>query len=214
LICDPPFGGRVEPISYTLKTISDLHKELNANDDENLSLKIMFMFPYFMGNIMREKSNPLSIAGGLKDLKMSDYKVDYDNHPLFTIKDQSKKQNSPVRIFTNIPLRLLELPISDGYKFCKYCKRWVSKENNHCKKCKECPSKDGRTYKHCDICKRCVKPTWKHCEKCKKCTLEKHRCGILSITGKCFKCDKLGKYYYCFKWILFVLLNNILFIYL
>lgn len=142
---------------------------------------------------MREKSNPPSVAGGLRDLKMSDYKVDYDNHPLFVSCEQSKKQGSPVRIFTNVPLKLLELPASDGYKYCRYCEKWTSKENEHCKKCKDCTSKDGRTYKHCDTCKRCVKPTWKHCDKCKRCTLEKHACGVIPIVGKCFKCDKLGK---------------------
>nr|XP_012222763.1 PREDICTED: zinc finger CCHC domain-containing protein 4 [Linepithema humile] len=193
LICDPPFGGRVEPISYTLKTISDLHKKLNKINDDNFSLKIMFIFPYFMEHIMREKSNPPSVIGGLRDLKMSDYKVDYDNHPLFMSNKQSKKQGSPVRIFTNISLKLLELPASDGYKFCKDCEKWVSSENKHCKRCKECTSKDGRTYKHCKICKRCVKPTWKHCETCKRCLLEKHKCGqIPNIVGKCFKCNKFG----------------------
>lgn len=193
LICDPPFGGRVEPMSYTIKIISDLHRKLNNivdNDNDN-SLKIMFMFPYFMEHIMKEKSNPLSVAGGLKDLEMSDYKVDYDNHPLFVL----GKQGSPVRLFTNVPLKLLELPTSDGYKFCKKCKKWVSAENKHCKKCKECTSKDGRTYKHCDICERCVKPTWEHCGACKRCMLEKHTCGqVPNIVGRCFKCNELGKY--------------------
>ncbi|KAL6262811.1 hypothetical protein P5V15_005601 [Pogonomyrmex californicus] len=191
LICDPPFGGRVEPISYTIQTISDLYKKLNKHDD--FSLKIMFIFPYFMEHIMREKSNPPCVTGGLKDLKMSDYKVDYDNHPLFISEKHGKKYGSPVRIFTNIPLNLLELPMSDGYKFCKHCEKWVSGENKHCKKCKECTSKDGQTYKHCNICKRCVKPTWKHCQICKRCMLEKHICGSIPIiTGKCFKCDELG----------------------
>lgn len=196
LICDPPFGGRVEPISYTLKTISDLHKKLNNINDDNFSLKIMFIFPYFMEHIMREKSNPPSVTGGLRDLKMSDYKVDYDNHSLFISNKGDKKQGSPVRIFTNIPLKLLELPVSDGYKFCKDCEKWVSSENKHCKRCKECTSKDGRTYKHCKICKRCVKPTWKHCEICKRCMLEKHKCNLIpNIVGVCFKCNEFGKYY-------------------
>ncbi|KAL6445537.1 hypothetical protein ACFW04_000824 [Cataglyphis niger] len=190
LICDPPFGGRVEALSYTIKTIFDLHKKLNNN---NVSLKIMFIFPYFMENIMREKSNPPSVTGGLKDLIMSDYKVDYDNHPLFVSGKQGRKYGSPVRIFTNISLKLLELSMFDGYKFCKDCEKWVSSENKHCKKCKECTSKDGRTYKHCKICKRCVKPTWEHCKTCNRCMLEKHTCGqIPNIVGKCFKCNELG----------------------
>jgi len=194
LICDPPFGGRLEPISYTIKTISDLHRKLNKHVYENFFLKIMFIFPYFMEHIMKEKSNPSHVTGGLKDLKMSDYKVDYDNHPLFVSERHGRKQGSPVRIFTNIPLNLLELPVSDGYQFCQDCEKWVSSENKHCKKCKECTSKDGQTYKHCDICKRCVKPTWKHCRICKRCTLEKHTCGSMpNILGRCFNCDKLGK---------------------
>lgn len=194
LICDPPFGGRVEPISHTIKTIFDLHKKLNNNNNDNFYLKIMFIFPYFMEHIMKKKSNPPSIIGGLRDLKMSDYKVNYDNHLLFMSRDQGKKQGSPIRIFTNISLKLLELPASDGYKFCQDCEKWVSSENRHCNICKECTSKNGRTYKHCKLCKRCVKPTWKHCETCKRCTLEQHICGqTLNITGKCFQCNKLGK---------------------
>lgn len=197
LICDPPFGGRLESISYTIKRISDLHKKLNNN---HFPLNIMFISPYFMENIMREKSNPPSVAGGLKDLTMSDYKVDYDNHPLFVSGKQGRKYGSPVRIFTNIPLKLLELPTLDGYKFCKDCEKWVSSENKHCKRCKECTSKDGRTYKHCKICKRCVKPTWRHCKTCKRCTLEKHTCGqIPNIVGKCFKCNEIGTYQYIFN---------------
>ncbi|EFN79182.1 zinc finger CCHC domain-containing protein 4 [Harpegnathos saltator] len=193
LICDPPFGGRVEPMSYTIKTIFDLHKKLNNNNNNDFSLKIMFMFPYFMEHIIKEKSNPPSVAGGLKDLKMSDYKVDYENHPLFVSGEHGKKQSSPVRIFTNIPLKLLELPASDGYKFCEDCEKWVSSENKHCKKCKECTSKNGKTYKHCKICKRCVKPTWMHCKTCKRCTLQEHVCGqVPNIVGKCFKCNELG----------------------
>lgn len=183
-------------MSCTVKTITDLHKKLNNNNSDNFSLKVMFMFPYFMERIMREKSNPPSVAGGLKDLKMSDYKVNYDNHPLFVLKEQGQKQGSVVRIFTNIPLKLLELPASDGYKFCKDCEKWVSNENKHCKKCKECTSKDGRTYKHCKICKRCVKPTWKHCKTCQRCMLQNHICGQVPNIGKCFKCNDLGKYYF------------------
>lgn len=195
LICDPPFGGRVEPMSYTIKTICDLYKKLNNINSDDFSLKIMFIFPYFMEHILREKSNPPSVAGGLKDLKMSDYKVDYENHLLFISGEQDKKQGSLVRIFTNIPLKLLKLPESDGYKFCKDCQKWVSSENKHCKRCNDCTSKDGRTYKHCKICKRCVKPIWKHCKTCQRCMLQTHICGqVLTIARKCFKCNELGKY--------------------
>ncbi|XP_024945058.1 zinc finger CCHC domain-containing protein 4 [Cephus cinctus] len=192
LICDPPFGGRMEAMSQTIKTISDLYKKLNKieNDDE---LKIMFISPYFMESIMKQKSNPSGVSGGLKDLQMCDYKVDYDNHPLFLTGSNGRKQGSPVRIFTNIPLNLIELPTEDGYRYCKQCQKWIASENKHCKKCKQCTSKDGRRYKHCEICQRCVKPTWKHCNTCKRCILEKHICGQTpKITGQCFKCNAFG----------------------
>lgn len=189
IVCDPPFGGRVEPMSRTLKTIEEQHKQWNKIEADGASLKIMFIFPYFMEPIMRQKSNPPGIDGGLKNLEMSDYKVDYENHPLFVTGSRGRKHGSPVRIFTNISLKLLELPLEDGYKFCAKCQKWVAPENKHCKKCNSCTSKDGRLYKHCDICKRCVKPTWKHCDTCERCVLEKHACGQKpKITGRCFKC--------------------------
>lgn len=192
IICDPPFGGRVEPISQTLKGITDLHKKLNKIEAEEDNLKTVFIFPYFMEPTLRDKSNPAGIPGGLKELKMSDYKVDYENHPLFA-RSQDRKIGSPVRIFTDIDLSLLKLPESEGYKYCKRCKKWTSQENKHCKKCKDCTSKDGRRYRHCNTCARCVKPTWKHCKKCNRCTLEIHKCGEApKITGQCYKCNEFG----------------------
>lgn len=193
LICDPPFGSRVEPISWTIKKISEFHKKWNNIENESDCLKIMFIFPYFMESIMKQKSNPPGISGGLKDLNMTDYKVAYDNHPLFLNDSNGTKLPSPIRIFTNIPLNLVELPKSNGYRYCKKCQKWVGKENKHCKKCQECTSKNGLTYKHCDICKRCVKPYWKHCETCKRCIVAKHLCGRKpKVTGKCFKCNEIG----------------------
>lgn len=193
LVADPPFGGRVEAMSWTIKRICDLHKKWNGIEDESDMLKMLFVFPYFMESIIKKKSNPPAIPGGLRDLKMADYKVDYDNHPLYITDREGNKQPSPARIFTNIPLNQLELPESDGYRYCKKCERWVSKENKHCKECRECTSKDGRTYRHCKKCKRCVKPNWKHCKKCNRCLLENHKCGEKpKVTGRCYKCNEYG----------------------
>jgi hypothetical protein len=194
LICDPPFGGRVEPISQTIKTISDLHTKLNKINTIEHKLKIIFIYPYFMEAIIQEKSNPPDIYGGLKELKMSDYKVEYENHPLFISKINSR-QGSQVRIFTNIPLNLIKLPASDGYKYCKRCHRWVAAENKHCKICKNCTSKDGRRYTHCKLCQRCVKSSWQHCKTCNRCLLPNHKCGQKPKTGNCFKCFVSGKIY-------------------
>lgn len=183
-------------MSQTLKAIADQHEKWNSIKDEDKRLKVFFVFPYFMESILQRKSNPVGTSGGLKDLRMADYKVDYDNHPLFTGLN-GRKHGSPVRIFTNISLSLLELPVEDGYKYCAKCKKWTSAENKHCKKCKACTSKDGRRYRHCKLCERCVKPTWKHCKVCERCVLEQHTCGSKpKITGLCFTCggsDHVGK---------------------
>lgn len=196
LICDPPFGGRVEPISQTFKTISDLHKKLNKITDNTNELKIMFIFPYFMESVIKEKSNPPNVIGGLKDLNMTDYKVEYDNHPLFISKINNQQQGSQVRIFTNVPLNLVKLPETSGYKYCKKCQRWVSAENKHCKICHSCTSKDGRRYRHCKMCQRCVKPAWQHCKSCDRCSLPSHKCGQKPKIGNCFKCNEPGNLFF------------------
>lgn len=82
------------------------------------------------------------------------------------------KKGSPARIFTNLPLDKIELPASEGYKFCDKCNKFTFEENLHCDKCSTCPSKDGFFYKHCESCKRCVKSSFIHCKKCQKCHLE------------------------------------------
>lgn len=87
-----------------------------------------------------------------------------------------------------------KFPISEGYKHCKPCNKWVAEENKHCKKCGICTSKNGTTYKHCDECKRCVKPSWVHCEKCGRCCLQDHKnCGvIIEFNQNCFHCKQSG----------------------
>merc|ERR1712226_1451174 len=90
---------------------------------------------------------------------------------------EGRKQGSPVRFFTDIPLRGFVLPANEGYKRCEPCDRWVAKENLHCDICNSCPGKDGRTYKHCSPCGRCVKPTYVHCDTCNRCKLPTHSCS-------------------------------------
>lgn len=177
IVCDPPFGGRVEPISQTIKSITDNHKKWNnikVADDE---LKTLFIFPYFMESIIKKKSNPPGIAGGISDLDMTDFKVEYQNHATFQEQLNLAKKPSPVRLFTNIKLSLINLENMIGYKYCSICSRWVLKENNHCDKCGKCTSKDGREFTHCDLCERCVKHTWEHCETCQRCASKIHDCS-------------------------------------
>ncbi|KAJ8932230.1 hypothetical protein NQ314_014823 [Rhamnusium bicolor] len=172
LIIDPPFGGRVEPLAFTLNKLNHQYKSLNKLKKD---LPIFWIFPYFM--------EP-QILNSLSNFRMLDYKVEYDNHLLFQDGPKGRKQGSPVRIFTNVNPSLIRLP-DNGYTYCRPCNRWVSEENNHCDLCNSCTSKDGRTYVHCSTCMRCVKPTWKHCKQCGRCAQVEHKCD-------CFHCKESG----------------------
>lgn len=85
---DPPFGGRVEPLAETVNAIMRHYGKFNKG-----KLSVFWVFPYFM--------EP-HIVNSLPDFVMLDYKVDYDNHPLFTQDEKGRKFGSPVRIFTNV----------------------------------------------------------------------------------------------------------------
>lgn len=127
-------------------------------------------------------------------LQMSDYKINYTNHSSYTdIGNKSRKLGSPVRIFTNVPLQLLKLPIQEQYKYCSKCEKYTALENRHCPKCNFCPSINGATYKHCDLCGICVKPYYVHCNNCRRCTqLEGHNCLDYQNKQKCWICRKVG----------------------
>lgn len=181
LVTDPPFGGRVELLADTLRLINQEYKFACAAATKDLP--ILWIFPYFMEPHIRNC---------LPEFTMLDYKVDYDNHPLFQDGRGGRKHGSPVRIFTNLPPSLIALPAGEGYRLCSPCNRWVSRENRHCNACNGCNSKDGRTYVHCDKCRRCVKPSWAHCEKCGRCCLPEHLCGELEFRDSCFNCKKPG----------------------
>lgn len=160
----------MEPLAWTIRHMWNWHNSIHKTQD---LFPVFFIFPYFM--------EP-QIKNHLPQLAMCDYKVDYDNHPLFQTAPKGRKHGSPVRIFTNINMQKILLPPEQGYKFCHSCEIWVSNENRHCEKCLKCTSKDGRTYLHCDLCNRCVKPTWKHCEQCARCAQPQHNCQEIQFS--------------------------------
>ncbi|XP_046383213.1 rRNA N6-adenosine-methyltransferase ZCCHC4 isoform X2 [Ischnura elegans] len=165
IVIDPPFGGRVEPLAFTLQCLQKLREDCNSSLDG--VMPVLWAFPYFMEPYIR---------GSCPDFTMLDYKIEYVNHSSF--KAGGNKRGSPVRIFTNVPAGKISLPEAEGYRYCSFCDRWVAPENKHCKMCNYCTSKDGRTYKHCKTCGRCVKPTYIHCSDCGRCCLPKHKCGL------------------------------------
>ena len=83
--------------------------------------------------------SPMQVVSCSPSLAMSDYRVTYSNHKEFS--GSGRKQGSPVRLYTCLPLAQLELPEAEGYRRCRPCGRWVAKENVHCDLCKTCPSK-------------------------------------------------------------------------
>lgn len=178
MVTDPPFGGMVDALAAGVRwKMNRWGENVTAS---NRSLPVMWIFPYFLEH---------RILDGLKGFKMLDYKVDYDNHPLFKSGSDAKKKGSPVRIFTNLDPAKIELPQSEGYRFCKVCQRFVAAENLHCPKCNECPSKNGTTYRHCDPCNKCVKPSFTHCKSCNLCELPTHDCNR-TLSG-CHVCGAL-----------------------
>uniref|UniRef100_A0A336KBN6 CSON011077 protein n=1 Tax=Culicoides sonorensis TaxID=179676 RepID=A0A336KBN6_CULSO len=166
IFTDPPFGCMTEPLSDSLRKIQADYRRVNENSLR--VVPIILVFPYFM---------EFYIQKVMPELIMSDYKVNYSNHSKYNEKSKSRKDlGSPVRFFSNIHPRLIELP-KEKYKFCKPCDRFVAKTNNHCRFCGICPSKNAATYKHCKICHLCVKPNYIHCKNCNKCTQKStHNC--------------------------------------
>ncbi|XP_037810780.1 rRNA N6-adenosine-methyltransferase ZCCHC4 [Lucilia sericata] len=183
IFTDPPFGCRTEPVAATLHKLTKLYNRINQLPYQ--PLPIFWIFPYFSAHYIQQQ---------MPALQMSDYKINYTNHTSYTdMGNKSRKLGSPVRIFTNVPLQLLKLPIQEQYKYCSKCEKYTALENRHCEKCNSCPSKNGATYKHCDLCGLCVKPYYVHCNNCRRCTqLESHNCLEYQQKQKCWICREVG----------------------
>lgn len=181
IFTDPPFGCRTEPLIATLQALSQNYRRINQSFS---ILPIFWVFPYFM---------EMYITSQMPEMEMLDYKVNYTNHDTYHSGTDGRKQGSPVRLFANVPNHLIELPREEGYRFCKKCKKWAAKENQHCNRCKKCTSKNGATYIHCGLCELCVKPTYKHCNDCWRCAqIENHDCIKYQSQLKCSICLQRG----------------------
>lgn len=161
VVTDPPFGGRPELIGNSLKLIKE--------DFGSLDFHVIWIFPYYM------ESQILPLG-----YEMSDFQVCYSQESNYRQGHQDcsrRKLGSPVRIFTDLPLKSIDLSIlQDQYRLCETCQKYVCLTNKHCHDCGSCTGKNGGLYKHCHDCQRCVKISWRHCNQCKKCTLKDHQC--------------------------------------
>nr|XP_002738407.1 PREDICTED: zinc finger CCHC domain-containing protein 4-like [Saccoglossus kowalevskii] len=180
VVTDPPFGGLVEVLAFTIKRIMMLWHKDKTDVCRFQDLPVIWTFPYFL---------EFRIVKWLPSFHMSDYKVGYDNHALFQC--GKKNKGTPVRLFTNLSPKTFVLPKEDGYRFCDVCDRYISSENVHCEKCNKCTSKDGRRYHHCELCNHCVKPGREHCSTCNRCELVKHRCISDRSSLGCHICGDL-----------------------
>lgn len=178
---DPPFGCRSEPLALTIQTMSNRYRLLNRF---HRLLPTFWIFPYFMETYVK---------ASMPEMEMVDYKINYTNHDTYHHGENGRKQGSPVRMFTNVPLALIELPSNENYRYCGKCKRWVARENLHCSMCQMCPSKNGDTYIHCRSCETCVKPSYKHCSDCRRCTqVFNHQCDDYQRNIQCNICLQRG----------------------
>ena len=163
IITDPPFGGRPELISHTFQSIK---QDFDCQD-----FHIVWIFPYFM--------EP-KIKAACPSLEMSDYQVTYEKLGGYKEGQEGNRNlGSPVRIFTNLSLKLIDLShLPDQYRFCQTCQRYVAQTNRHCHDCQSCTAKNGGLYRHCHDCSRCVKFSWNHCSECGRCALPDHPCQL------------------------------------
>lgn len=181
IFTDPPFGCRTEPLVHTLQTLSQTYRKINHTNDV---LPIFWVFPYFMETYITKL---------MPEMEMCDYKVNYTNHETYHAGHDGRKQGSPVRLFTNVPVHQIDLATVEAYRLCKKCNKWVAHENQHCNRCKKCPSKNGAPYVHCNLCELCVKPTYRHCNNCWRCTqIEHHECHKYQMQLKCPICLQKG----------------------
>lgn len=183
LFCDPPFAARTELLTTTFRTVSKLFNRVNSHYK---LLPIFLVFPYFNEHHVRRE---------MPEMEMADFQVSYMNHKTYREDYKGRKMGSPVRLFTNIDLSLIQYPqsLSNDYRYCSSCRRFVSVSNLHCKVCKTCPSKNGATYRHCPQCVICVKPNYVHCSICNRCVPKmNHDCEIYQTHQECWLCNERG----------------------
>ncbi|KAG1651806.1 Zinc finger CCHC domain-containing protein 4 [Nymphon striatum] len=96
---------------HTVEAITLDAKRFGIEAKDSNFLPTMLFFPYFHEKMVHEH---------FQSFQMSDYQVEYRNHKKFQNGPQGRKHGSPIRIFTNISLSCIELPIEDGYKMVEH----------------------------------------------------------------------------------------------
>ncbi|KNC77791.1 hypothetical protein SARC_09763, partial [Sphaeroforma arctica JP610] len=187
---------QIQPHSQTHMSTQPHEKTLNPKPP---SLPTYLIMPYFMEPKLHAE---------LPELRMHDYRVQYDNHSTYKTRHTGTSRivrDSPVRLYTNVPLKLWVPSPAEDYRFCSACDRYVALVNAHCAKCSDCTTKHGPTTNtHCDKCQKCVTAGSVHCDTCMFCVAPslKHVCEVKgkqkpsgmgktrALPGQCHICGK------------------------
>ncbi len=159
IIVDPPFSAPLQALAETLSHIQR----------SNAAVNVMLLFPYY------EQKN---VAQAMPHLHMLDYRVRYAHK-------NYNREDTPVRIFTSIPLPKVPSPQEAGYKLCLDCNDWMFHTNTHCKYCSRCTSVGGVLRRHCFECNACVKLGSLHCSACTTCHPKDTPCPSVSRCTVC-----------------------------
>jgi hypothetical protein len=95
---------------------------------------VLFLAPYYVRQ---------DILSRFSSFNMLAYKVAYCHPSVYP-----SRAETPVRIFTNIPLPRVPSPQEAGYLLCLQCNDWMSYTTKHCSQCNRCTSADGEWCPH------------------------------------------------------------------
>jgi hypothetical protein len=103
------------------------------------SCDVLLLAPYYLRQ---------DVLSRFSSFYMLAYKVAYSHPSLGTPSVYPSRAETPVRIFTNIPLPRVPSPQEAGYFLCLECNDWVSYTTKHCSQCNRCISADGEWCPH------------------------------------------------------------------
>ena len=95
---------------------------------------VLFLAPYYVRQ---------DILSRFSSFNMLAYKVAYCHPSVYP-----SRAETPVRIFTNIPLGRVPSPQEAGYLLCLECNDWMYYTTKHCSQCNRCTSADGEWCPH------------------------------------------------------------------
>lgn len=167
---------------YKIAYVRSRLSNLSGSSERSLPPTFFFANPLLRPRIQAETA-VLQSSTSVQNFSFdfADFPVHYVGNPFKTQRRRAKggNENSPMRMFTNVPLMNLTAPPGqeDKFSLCKPCLRYSRVWNQHCEKCNLCVSTDCMKRNHCDKCASCVPSSFQHCDICTRCVpKDKHQC--------------------------------------